>query len=123
MLEAENVALRQQIVILRRRAPQQLTLNRHDRLLFSLIYRLFPGILAAIQIVRPEPVIHLHRMGFKALWRWKSRPRGGRPAVSKEIREFIRNTSLANPLWGAPRIHGELKCSGSMCHNQPLPNI
>ncbi|WP_395074137.1 helix-turn-helix domain-containing protein [Hyphococcus sp.] len=51
-------------------------------------------------------------MGFRALWRWKSRPRGGRPKVSEEFRDLIREMSIANPLWGAPRIHGELKLLG-----------
>ncbi len=109
---AENAALRQQVIVLRRRAPKHLYLKRSDRLLLALVYRLFPDLLKAIHIVRPETVIRWHRMGFRALWRWKSRPRGGRPKVSKEIRDLIREMSLANPLWGAPRIHGELKMLG-----------
>jgi hypothetical protein len=59
-------------------------------------------------IVRPETVIRWHRAGFQAYWRWKSRPRGGRPKTALEIRQLIREISLANPLWGAPRLHGEL---------------
>src|SRR5262244_3092514 len=46
--------------------------------------------------------------GFRAYWRWKSRGRPGRPRVSRELRELIRRMSTENPLWGAPRIHGEL---------------
>src|SRR6202165_4783540 len=49
-----------------------------------------------------------HRAGFRAYWRWKSRPRSGRPKTPPEIRQLIREISLANPLWGAPRLHGEL---------------
>ena len=64
--------------------------------------------LDALKIVRPETVIRWHRAGFRAYWRWKSRPRGGRPKTPLEIRHLIREMSLANPLWGAPRIHGEL---------------
>jgi hypothetical protein len=59
-------------------------------------------------IVKPETVIRWHRAGFRLFWRWKSRSRVGRPKVPLEIRQLIRDMSLANPLWGAPRIHGEL---------------
>src|ERR1700738_5008213 len=59
-------------------------------------------------IVRPETVVRWHRMGFAAYWRWKSRPLGGRPRIAKEVRDLIRRMSFENPLWGAPRIHGEL---------------
>ena len=59
-------------------------------------------------VVRPETVIRWHRAGFRAYWRWISKPRRGRPKVPLEIRQLIRDMSLANPLWGAPRIHGEL---------------
>jgi transposase InsO family protein len=59
-------------------------------------------------LVRPETVLRWHRAGFRSYWGWKSRRRPGRPVVSAEIRELIRTMSLANPLWGAPRIHGEL---------------
>jgi len=62
----------------------------------------------ALAIVRPDTVIRWHRAGFRLYWRWKSRHRCGRPAVPLEIRRLIRQMSLANPLWGAPRIHGEL---------------
>jgi hypothetical protein len=61
-----------------------------------------------LKIVRPETVIRWHRAGFRAYWRWKSRPRSGRPKTPLEIRQLIREISHANPLWGAPRIHGEL---------------
>ena len=64
--------------------------------------------LDALAIVKPETVIRWHRAGFRAYWRWKSRPRGGRPKTLLGIRHLIREMSLANPLWGAPRIHGEL---------------
>jgi hypothetical protein len=62
----------------------------------------------ALAILKPETVIRWHRAGFRSYWRWKSRPRGGRPTVPLEICELIREMSIANPLWGAPRIHGEL---------------
>jgi len=59
-------------------------------------------------VVSPETVIRWHRAGFRAYWRLLSRPRGGRPKTPFEIRQLIRDMSIANPLWGAPRIHGEL---------------
>src|SRR5262249_60232888 len=59
-------------------------------------------------LVKPDPVIRWHRAGFRLFWRWKSRRRLGRPAMPPDIRQLIREMSLANPLWGAPRIHGEL---------------
>jgi hypothetical protein len=107
-LEAEIVVLRHQLAVLRRRAPRRLYLRWTDRVLFVWLYRRFPRILDAITIVRPETVVRWHRMWFAAYWRWKSRPLGGRPRVDKQIRDLIRRMSFENPLWGAPRIHGEL---------------
>ena len=103
-LEAENLALRQQIIVLRRTAPKRLHFNVLDRLIFVGLYRLFPDLRDALAVVRPETVIRWHRAGFRAYWRWRSRPRRGRPTVPPEVRQLIREMSLANPLWGAPRI-------------------
>src|SRR5277367_423497 len=97
-----------QLNVLRRKSPQRLTFSSIDRLVFAGLYRLAPDVLDALKIVRPETVIRWHRAGFRAYWRWKSRQRGGRPKTPLEIRQLIREISLANPLWGAPRIHGEL---------------
>ena len=108
MLEAEIVALRHQLNVLRRKAPKRLVFSNFDRLVFAGLYRLVPGILNTLVIVKPETVIRWHRAGFRLFWRWKSRSRGGRPKVPLEIRQLIHDMSLANPLWGAPRIHGEL---------------
>jgi hypothetical protein len=107
-LEAEIVMLRYQLNVLRRKAPKRLVFSNLDRLVFASLYRLAPGILNTLVIVKPETVIRWHRAGFRLFWRWKSRARGGRPKVPLEIRQLIRDMSLANPLWGAPRIHGEL---------------
>src|SRR6266446_4110607 len=107
-LHVEILTLRHQLNVLRRKSPQRLTFSSIDRLLFAGLYRLAPGVLDALKIVRPETVIRWHRAGFRAYWRWKSRPRNGRPTTPLEIRQLIREISLANPLWGAPRIHGEL---------------
>jgi transposase InsO family protein len=107
-LDAELLVLRHQLNVLRLRAPRRLYLRWADRILFVWLYRRFPRILDAITIVRPETVVRWHRMGFAAHWRWKSRPLGGRPWIRKEVRDLIRRMSLENPLWGAPKIHGEL---------------
>ena len=107
-LQAEILTLRHQLNVLRRKSPQRLTFTSIDRLVFAGLYRLAPGVLDALKIVRPETVIRWHRAGFRAYWRWKSRPRSGRPKTPLEIRQLIREISLANPLWGAPRLHGEL---------------
>jgi transposase InsO family protein len=100
--------LRHQLNVLRRRVPSKPKLAMADRLLFVWLYRLFPSVLNAIAIVRAETIIRWHRTGLRLYWRWKSRARGGRPKVPMEIRRLIREMSLANRLWGAPRIHGEL---------------
>ena len=107
-LEAEIWALRQQINVLRRTAPTKHAFSAIDRLIFVGLYWLFPNIREALAIVKPETVVRWHRAGFRSYWRWKSRAGGGRPTVALEIRELIREMSIANPLWGAPRIHGEL---------------
>jgi transposase InsO family protein len=107
-LEAEIVLLRHQLNVLRRRVPSKPKLAVADRLLFVWLYRLFPSLLNAVTIVQPETIMRWHRAGFRLYWRWKSRSRGGRPKVPVEIRRLIRDMSLANRLWGAPRIHGEL---------------
>jgi transposase InsO family protein len=107
-LEAENTILRHQLNVLRRKSPKRPTFGMLDRLIFAGLYRLAPKVLGALAIVKPETVIKWHRAGFRSYWRWKSRRRGGRPTVAPEIRKLIREMSIANPLWGAPRIHGEL---------------
>ena len=107
-LQAENIALRHQLNILRRKTPKRIRLNSWERLVFVWLYRLWPQVLDAVTITKPATIIRWHRKGFKAYWRWKSRRPVGRPGISKEIRELIREMSLANALWGAPRIHGEL---------------
>ena len=83
-----------------------------DRLLLVWLYQLYPSLLDAIIIVQPETVIRWHRCGFRAYWRWKSRHVGGRPRIDSEMRALIRRMSRENPLWGAPRIHGELLMLG-----------
>src|ERR1700692_836493 len=107
-LEAEILVLRQQINVLRRANPKRFRFGSIDRLILGGVCRLFPKMYGALAIVRPETVIRWHRAGFRSYWRWKSKSRCGRPAVTGEIRQLIRQMSVVNPLWGAPRIHGEL---------------
>ena len=107
-LEAENLVLRQQVNVLRRRTPKRPHLNNTDRFLFVWLYRWFPSVLEVVAIVRPETIVRWHRAGFRAYWRGRSRNRVGRPKVSAELRTLIGEMSRANALWGAPRIHGEL---------------
>ena len=94
-LQAEMLTLRHQLNVLRRKSPQRLTLSSIDRLVFAGLYWLAPGVLDALKIVRPETVIRWHRAGLRAYWRWKSRPRGGRPRTPLEIRQLIRNADSA----------------------------
>jgi hypothetical protein len=84
-LEAEILTLLQQIIVLRRTAPKKQTFGAIDRLVFVGLYRLFPRVLDALAIVRPGTVIKWHRAGFRLYWRWKSRPRGGRPPVPPDL--------------------------------------
>ena len=107
-LEAEILTLHRQLNVLQRKSPKRLVFGNFDRLVFAGLYRIAPGVLNALVIVKPEAVIGWHRAGFRLFWRWKSRRHGGRPRVPLEIRQLIREMSLVNPLWGAPRIHGEL---------------
>jgi hypothetical protein len=107
-LEAEILILRHQLGILRRQIPKRIALGGLDRCLFVWIYRLFPGVASGITVIRPETIVRWHRAGFRAYWRWRSRVRWGRPKAPVELRRLIRERSVDNPLWGAPRIHGEL---------------
>jgi hypothetical protein len=107
-LEAENAVLRHQLMILRRRLRGRVRLTNHDRWFFIQLYRWFPSILSVLTIVRPETLVRWHRAGFRCYWRWKSRSSGGRPRIEAGLRALIRRLSMDNPLWGAPRIHGEL---------------
>ena len=106
-LEAESPVLRHQLIVLRRRPHGRVQLSNHDRY-FVQLYRWFPSILQVLMIVRPETLLRWHRAGFRCYWRWKSRRRAGRPQIETELRALIRRMSIENPLWGAPRIRGEL---------------
>ena len=107
-MEAEVLVLKQQIIVLRRGKPGRLSFLTVDKIILGWACRLLPSAHVALAIVKPDTVIRWHRAGFRLFWRWKSRRGLGRPAVPTEIRQLIREMSIANPLWGAPSIHGEL---------------
>jgi hypothetical protein len=104
---AEIGSPRHQLDVLRRKTPKQFVFNNFDRFVLASLYRIAPSILNVLVMVKPETVIRWHWVRFRLILA-KSRSRVGRPKVPIEIRQLIRNISLANPLWGAPRIHGEL---------------
>jgi len=106
-LALENLALRQQLAVWKSREPRP-RLTEMDRIFWVLLSRLWTGWRQSLQLVRPATVVGWHRQGFRRYWAWKSRRRSGRPVISTELRDLIRRMSYANPLWGAPRIHGEL---------------
>jgi transposase InsO family protein len=107
-LEVENLFLRHQLGIALRHAPCRLHLRGCDRALLVWMASLWPSLVGLSRVVQPDTILRWHRAGFRAYWRWKSRSRPGRPKVSRELRELIGRMSKENPLWGAPRIHGEL---------------
>ncbi len=108
-MQLEILALRDQMAVLQRRARIRPALRTSDRLFWVLLSRLWPQWRSALLMVKPETVIAWHRKGFRLFWTWKSRAgKTGRPSIGREVRELIQKMSKANPLWGAPRIHGEL---------------
>ncbi len=108
VLQLELLALRHQIATLERTSPRP-PLWSSDRLLWVILSRILPNWREVLVIVKPETVVGWHRKGFRLFWTWKSRQRrGGRPTVGREVRDIIRRMSRENPLWDAPRIHGEL---------------
>src|SRR5262249_23819451 len=108
-LNAENAALRHQVVVLRRIVVQRrIRITNSGRWFLIQLYRWFPSVLKVITVIRPETLVRWHRAAFRRYWRWKSRSFGGRPQIETELRALIRHMSIENPLWGAPRIHGEL---------------
>lgn len=109
-LAAENLALRQQLAVLRRTAKRPQICQR-DRIFWVWLSRLWKNWRSSLLIVQPDTVVRWHRRGFRLYWRWKSR-KTGRPKVDPEIRSLIRRMSLENPLWGTPRVQSELRLLG-----------
>ncbi len=111
-LHLEIIALRHQLAVVNRSRRPRLRVTSADRMLWAWLSRAWRGWRSAVHIVKPETVIAWHRRGFRLFWTWKSRHRIGRPTVPHDIRALIRELSTSNPLWGAPRIHGELQKLG-----------
>jgi putative transposase len=111
-LQLELLALRQQIHVLERSRGCRLRLSPADRVFWVWLSRVWTGWRRPLIIVKPTTVLAWHRQGFRWFWRWKSRRRIGRPPIASDVRALIRTMCDANPLWGAPRIHGELLTLG-----------
>ena len=112
LLVTENLALRQQLLVLQR-ASNRPGLRRRDRLFWVALSHLWRDWRSILVIVKPDTVIKWHRQSFKCYWRWKSRAsRVGRPRIDQEIRDLIRRMSRENPRWGVPRIQAELHLLG-----------
>jgi len=110
-IAVEVLALRQQVAVLKRRRSRP-QLGPLDRLFWTVLRVTWSRWKDALFIVKPETVVGWHRAGFRLYWRWKSRPRGGRPRISGEVRALIRRLAQENSDWGAPKIHGELQKLG-----------
>ena len=107
-LALENLALRQQLAVMKRQCPRPRR-RATDRWFCVWLLRTWPNWRKALLLVRPETVIGWHRRGFRLFWSWIARrKRSGRPEMSRELRDLVHQMAEANPLWGAPRIHGEL---------------
>ena len=107
-LQLEILALRHQLCVLQRSVKRP-KLTPADRFFWARLSQFWMAWRSALVIVKPETVIGWHRKGFRLWWTWKVRcGQRGRPPISKEVRKLIRRMSRENPLWGAPRIHGEL---------------
>ncbi|MGB2808160.1 MAG: integrase core domain-containing protein [Sedimentisphaerales bacterium] len=108
----ENLALRQQLTV-QQRTIKRPKLKRQDRLFWAWLSQTWPDWKSTLIVVKPETVIKWHRQGFNLYWRWKSvAGKAGRPKISREIRDLLRQMSRENPTWGAPRIQSELKLLG-----------
>lgn len=110
-LAFENLALRQQIMVLQRGQPRPRLLTS-DRLCWIALMRVWGRWRDSLALVKPDTVVGWHRSGFRAHWAKKCGAGPGRPRIDKELRSLIRRMAEANPLWGAPRIHGELVMIG-----------
>jgi putative transposase len=106
-LALENLAMRQQLAIYKRTAPRP-RLHTMDRLFWVGLARVWTGWRQALVIVSPDTVLRWQRRRFREYWTQLSRRPTGRPCVNAEIASLVRTMAAANPLWGAPRIHGEL---------------
>ena len=110
-IQLENILLRKQIDILMRSGKRSTVTNR-DRAVFVFLSKLYPKWKESFLIFQPDTLIRWHKKGFKLYWWYKSKNKGGRSPINIELIELIKKMSKENPLWGAPRIHGELLMLG-----------
>jgi hypothetical protein len=124
-LVIENLLLRHQLAVLTRptRTRPRAGLHLWDKLLWILARRFFAGWREHLAIVTPDTVVRWHRQGWRLFWLWKSRPRGGRPHLSPEVRDLIATMSRDNRLWGTERIRGELRKLGIVVSNRSFGAI
>ena len=106
-LLAENIVLRQQIIVLQRSVTKP-RFRARDRAVLALAARLFSSTLNAVTIVRPETVVRWHRSLWRLIWRRRSQRPVGRPPADADLRTLIRRFWKENPLWGENRIAAEL---------------
>src|SRR5262249_25377822 len=118
----EVLALRQQVAVLNRKRPRP-PVNSLDRLFWTVFHSCWSRWADVLIIVKPATVVPWHRTVFRLYWRWRSRPRGGRPQIDAEIRALIRRLANENSDWGAPKIHGELRKLGFVVSERLLPGI
>ena len=111
-LVLENLALRQQLTAVRRMSKRS-PLRTCDRLFWIALTRIWRNWRTALVLVQPDTVVRWHRDWLRRRWTRRSKPRSdGRPPIDQQIRALVREMATANPLWGAPRIHGELRTLG-----------
>ena len=124
-LLAEITALRQQLLVYKRKGSKRPKLNKTDRLFWVALSRVWQRWREVLLIVQPKTVIEWHRRCFRHFWRWRSKAKSkpGRPPIPKQLHGTIVEMAKANPRWGAPRIHGELKALGIEVSESTVSNI
>ena len=113
LLHLEILALRQQLAMVTHRNQRRYYFRQRERVFWVWLYRFWPGCVDTLRIFKPDTLMRWHRRGFRLYWTWRSRSRrGGRLSIPQDVRDLIRRISQDNPLWGAPRVHGELLMLG-----------
>ena len=121
-LEAENAALRYQLVVLRRKMWGRVRLTNKDRWFLIQLYRWFPSILQVVMVVQPGTLVRWHRAGFRCYWRWKSRQRGGRPQIETDLRALIRRDEHREPALGSALSMANCSSSGLRSRSRASPS-
>jgi hypothetical protein len=117
-LVAENMALQHQLNVRRRKVRGRVPLTNNDRWFYVQLYRRFLSILQVLTVVRPETLVHWHRVGFRRYWRWKSRSRGGGPKIEADLRVLIRRMSVESALGSTAHP----RRTAFRSRNRPSPN-